>query len=80
MSIQETESTPKDPASKSSTPVRQIPQSLVVVAMVTLKGISAEATEVVVNGQLRKDGSLHVAVSEKKSNRTETLIIEAEAS
>jgi len=80
MTIQETDSTPKDPASKSSTPVRQIPQSLVVVAMVTLKGISAEATEVVVNGQLRKDGSLHVAVSEKKSNRTETLIIEAEAS
>jgi len=48
--------------------------------MVTLKEIALETAEVVVNGQLRKDGSLHLALNEKKSNRSETLIIEAEAS
>jgi len=68
-------------SSKSSTPLRQLPKSLVVVAMVTLKGIAGDAeSEVVVNGQLRKDGAVVIGVSEKKSNVTETLVIEAEAS
>ena len=68
-------------SSKSSTPLRQLPKSLVVVAMVTLKGIAGDAeSEVVVNGQLRKDGAVVIGVSEKKSNVTETLVIEAEVS
>jgi len=80
VSIKDGESASDGPASKSSTPLRQLPKSLVVVAVVTLKGISAEEAEVVVNGQLRKDGGLVIAVSEKRSNKTETLIIEADSS
>lgn len=71
---------PQECSSKSSTPSRQLPNSLVVVAVVTLKGIPAEALEVAVNGHVRKDGAVVVAVVEKKSNKTETLIIEAESS
>lgn len=69
---------PSEAASESSRP---IPNSLVVVAVVTLKGISSDvASEVLVNGQIRKDGAVVIAVNEKKSNKTETLIIEAESS
>ena len=73
--------TEESSSSKSSTPLRQLPKSLYVVAMVTLKGIAGDAeSEVVVNGQLRKDGAVVIGVSEKKSNVTETLVIEAEVS
>jgi len=71
---------PQGTTSKSSTPVRQLPKSLVVVAMMTLKGIPSESGEVSVNGQIRKDSAVVIAVAEKKSNKTETLIIEAESS
>ena len=71
---------PLEDGSKSSTPSRQLPNSLVVVAVVTLKGIAADEVQVAVNGQVRKDGAVVIAANEKKSNRTETLIIEAESS
>ena len=72
----------EDPPSKSSTPPRRaLPaNSFVVVAAVTLKGITAEEAEVTVTGHLRKDGSVALSVVEKISNKTEALVIEAEAS
>lgn len=74
------EETPHTVASKESTPECVPTNSLNLLARILLKDITEDQSEVTITGHLKKEGSLLISCAEKKSGKTETLLIEADSS